>query len=363
MSPYSSSKTSNPPSDEPRAIAAASETPAAKDGAPVVKEEVGKRPAPRLSRRKSKDASIETVERAKDEALFNLPSVPSTHHLHPHDVHVASFFSIHRPISVTASIPPSSTSSAFSSIFVPRKPQPAEVIHTLSSAVKTLENASSRNALGPPQPAQAHQTTTEEMDERAAVTQASSSNAEPAKHLDGAHGQPLQLNLEELLKNFRPFVPPPPPSPMGSLDVAELQDAEQATGQPAESEQVTTKQKSYSTVLTLIESTHPNGRKSYKVRTSPFQETRNLPPSSSSQGKLIELPTSSVKVPSQKFLKRMRERQEKWEDFRDEQIRDNETGGWQTISVKRQKKLKMKKHKYKKLMRRTRNLRKKLDRL
>ena len=81
---YSSSKTSNPPSNEPRVIAAASETPAAKDGAPVVKEEVEKRPATRLSRRKSKDARIETVERAKDEALFNLPSVPPTHHLHPH---------------------------------------------------------------------------------------------------------------------------------------------------------------------------------------------------------------------------------------------------------------------------------------
>ena len=81
---YSSSKTSNPPSDDSRAIAATSEAPAAKEGAPAVKEEAGKRPATRLSRRKSKDASIEMVERAKDEALYNLPSVPSTHHLHPH---------------------------------------------------------------------------------------------------------------------------------------------------------------------------------------------------------------------------------------------------------------------------------------
>ncbi|RYZ81296.1 MAG: AURKAIP1/COX24 domain-containing protein [Proteobacteria bacterium] len=32
------------------------------------------------------------------------------------------------------------------------------------------------------------------------------------------------------------------------------------------------------------------------------------------------------------------------------------------ISVKRQRKLKMKKHKYKKLMKRTRNLRRRLDR-
>lgn len=81
---YSSSKASNPPSDDSRAIAATSEAPAAKDGTHTVKEEVGKKPATRLSRRKSKDASVETVEGVKDEALLNLPSVPSTHHLHPH---------------------------------------------------------------------------------------------------------------------------------------------------------------------------------------------------------------------------------------------------------------------------------------
>lgn len=81
---YSSSKTSNPPSDDSRAIAAASDAPAAKDGTHAVKEEGGRRPATRLSRRKSKDASIETVEGVKDEAPFDLPSVPSTHHLHPH---------------------------------------------------------------------------------------------------------------------------------------------------------------------------------------------------------------------------------------------------------------------------------------
>lgn len=37
--------------------------------------------------------------------------------------------------------------------------------------------------------------------------------------------------------------------------------------------------------------------------------------------------------------------------------------GMEAISVKRQRKLKMKKHKYKKLMRRTRNLRRKLGKI
>lgn len=59
----------------------------------------------------------------------------------------------------------------------------------------------------------------------------------------------------------------------------------------------------------------------------------------------------------------MVEQQKQFGEFRDPQVRCNEIGGYQTLSVKRQRKLKMKKHKYKKLMRRTRNLRRKLDRL
>jgi hypothetical protein len=61
----------------------------------------------------------------------------------------------------------------------------------------------------------------------------------------------------------------------------------------------------------------------------------------------------------QPFLNYMRERQRRWEEFR----RQNAPGRvWRLISVKRQRRLKMKKHKYKKLMRRTRNLRRRLDR-
>jgi hypothetical protein len=82
----------------------------------------------------------------------------------------------------------------------------------------------------------------------------------------------------------------------------------------------------------------------------------------------------------------MRHRQLKWEEYRrdrsegysdgeqrgpsgaprmeiEEQQGDEgrQTDMW-AISVKRQRRLKMKKHKYKKLMRRTRNLRRRLDR-
>jgi len=59
------------------------------------------------------------------------------------------------------------------------------------------------------------------------------------------------------------------------------------------------------------------------------------------------------------FRERMNHRQERFVEYREQ--RAEETGIW-AISVKRQRKLKMKKHKYKKLMKRTRNLRRRLER-
>ena len=184
--------------------------------------------------------------------------------------------------------------------------------------------------------------TSEEIELRAAVTQASVSNAEPeTKHLDRAPGNEVGMSLQQLTDRFRPFMPPPAPVPMESPE-AQRQKHEVA-------EQAKTQKKSYSTVLTILESTHPNGQKTYEARTSPIVED---PENSSVTPR--QAPSSST---STSFLERMRIRQEKWEDFRDERARNMEA-----LSTKRQRKLKMKKHKYKKLMKRTRNLRRKLDR-
>ena len=265
------------------------------------------------------------------------------------DVFVASFFSIHRPISVTASIPPTSSSSAFSSIFTPRttqKAKPADVIYTLSTAVNTLENAASQSqgqvrTWSP----QTQQSTPEEVDLAAIVTQSSVSNAEPStRHLDGA---PLQINLQDLAKKFRPFVPPPAPVPM-------IEPKEASQIRPKASERARTKRKSYSTLLTITESTYPNGQKTYKAHTSPIREELTHP---STEPTAIEEPTTQAQPLRTPFIDRMRSKQERWEDSR-------RWGGkpiWRAISVKRQRKLKMKKHKYKKLMKKTRNLRRKLD--
>ena len=271
------------------------------------------------------------------------------------DVHVASFFSIYRPMSVTASVPPTSSPDAFSSIFAPQqKPRTADVIYTLSSAVNALEGTTAQGHVPKHQHSisqQSQNPTPEEVDLRTAVTQASNSNAETTNptYLDGQASPSIQINIQELAKSFRPFVPPPPPVPMGSE--AEHKREVAATQQhPTAS---APKQKSYSTVLTILENTHADGRKTYETRTSPIRE--GPAPTSPQQEGVSEAPTPH----RQPFLERMRIRQERWDESREEA----RNSVWRAISVKRQRKLKMKKHKYKKLMRRTRNLRRKLDRL
>lgn len=255
------------------------------------------------------------------------------------EIHVASFFSIHRPISVTTSIPPASSVKAFSSIFAPKelsKHSAADVIYTLSSAVDNMEIGAS----------QSQEQLKSGRDLHTAVTQASVSNADPGaiRHLDGAQSQNIHVNIQELAKNFRPFVAPPAPVPMGSAH-----ESASKIQRPLPKRRRTT-QKSFSTTLTILESTYPNGRKTYKARTSPIREEpieENL--------SVIDTPPAS----RQPFLNHMRERQRRLEEWRDN---GPAKGLWRAISVKRQRKLKMKKHKYKKLMRRTRNLRRRLDR-
>ena len=63
------------------------------------------------------------------------------------DIAISSFFSLHRPISVTTSFPPPTTTDSFNAIFEPRtqKSKIPDTIYTLASAVETIE-ASSKTA-------------------------------------------------------------------------------------------------------------------------------------------------------------------------------------------------------------------------
>lgn len=203
----------------------------------------------------------------------------------------------------------------------------------------------------------------EEVEFRNALTQASPSNAES----NGTHNldmpaKTLHINLQELAKNFRPFVVPPPPVPLGALHEAAVK-SRQARKREAQSAPPP-KHKSYTTTLTIYESTHNNGDKTYETHTTPIIEDPSPSSSPSSAPIGDEEAENTVYLPpaprNQPFLGRMRERQLQWEQRLEERFGGVEV--WRALSVKRQRKLKMKKHKYKKLMKRTKNLRKRLGR-
>ncbi|EON63932.1 hypothetical protein W97_03160 [Coniosporium apollinis CBS 100218] len=182
--------------------------------------------------------------------------------------------------------------------------------------------------------------------------QNSVSNSESTKHLDGPKSQ---ISLEQLLAQFRPFRTPPAPVPFDDAEppVSKRKASQkQRPSEVREAPPARQKRKAWKTTIVVTESTDANGAKTYATTTTPLKEIRD--PS------LVESLEQRIIVPKP-FLERMRIRQQKWEEYMEDRV-GNGASNMLLISVKRQRKLKMKKHKYKKLMRRTRNLRRKLDR-
>ena len=242
---------------------------------------------------------------------------------------------------MTTALPPKSTDSAFSSIFSSREQrrhEPSDVIYTISAAVDNMEDIAQQQILQ----AESHQ----EPNQQAAIARSSAYTSDPAnaRDLDMQPAQTRHISLQELAKNFRPFVTPPTPVPMDPKTPAEL------NAQRASLKRRPITRKKYTTTLTITESTYPNGHRTYRARASPIM------------GESVQEQTSGIGKPStvrQPFLNRMRERHRQLEQRREKGARKEI---WRTLSVKRQRKLKMKKHKYRKLMRRTRTLRRRLDR-
>ncbi|KAL8916636.1 MAG: hypothetical protein Q9208_008395 [Pyrenodesmia sp. 3 TL-2023] len=348
---HSSSKASSSSKDEPRPITTASVEKAPTDP-PAVKRTGG--------RRSPRTASKPSAVKARLEAYPNIPNV-----------HVASFFSRHRPISVTTSFPPLSSESAFSSIFEPKpfsKTQPFDVINAVSSAIDSLENAAFH----------AHEDTYAEPSNTQSKP-SRRSNSKGVKHFDGHDNnsttQVISVEISDLSQSFRHFVPPPPPVPMS--DTISSSTSSPSKRRPA----APVKERTYSTTLTITEHIHPSGESTYAASVSPIVRSAARPEkrgsgntslSSRTRTRDNEVPMTNINsppsssfpspsqgnYPRQPFLERMRKRQQVWEDG----MTGKKRHIWRAISVKRQRKLKMKKHKYKKLMRKTRNLRRRLDR-
>ncbi|KAI0976800.1 hypothetical protein F4678DRAFT_480256 [Xylaria arbuscula] len=318
---YSSSKPSSP-NDSPKGYAAGQVT---ASPAQSTKQSGEKR------KRKAKDSSIQR----------KLPSVPSTQDVPQEAFALATFFSLHRPISVTHSFPKAITDDAFAQIFAQRTKSTAynsnRVVSTLARSVDQLE-----------QPMQGLSMASQQ------VTDTSAShdmNGEPVqqisvKHADGTETS-VYVQLDHMSGQFLPFNPPPIPQPLsGSEADAEAGSANaglaQSEGTALQQEPQT---RIYKAMFTLEETIDENGNSHIKAHTPQVIEDDA---SDASFGTLD---------PPRSFLERMALR-----EIRRENVRGR-AKGMLAISVKRQRKLKMKKKKYKKLMRRTRNERRKLDRV
>ena len=281
------------------------------------------------------------------------------------DLCLSSFFSLHRPISLTTTVPPPTTDESFHALFEGRSVQdpwrhgnsaegrPEDIVITLSNTIEMLEN-NAANA--------------ENEGMRWEVVNESQSNGGDAatKHLDGA---PRVKSLDELVANFRPFRAPPPPEPFDEAYALKM------AGKKASAKARKPKQKVYMTEIRVTESTHDNGQKTWSASSSPIVRLPDPPTHD------ISLPAARSHTQRQTFLDRKRRRQQMWARAQQERGLVAESEGatlgfvrrapsmgrmeklkmWM-ISVKRQRKLKMKKHKHKKLMKRTRNLRRRLGR-
>ncbi|KAH8679903.1 hypothetical protein BGZ60DRAFT_428198 [Tricladium varicosporioides] len=330
---YSSSKPSSP-ADGSKGVAQGQTVPAT----PTQARQDGEKKVTRSSRKKARDST--TSEKGKENSSHDLPSVPSTSHISPNQISASDFFSLHRPISLTNSFPKNVTEASFAAIFTPRtrsNSKPAEVMTFLSNTIEKLEGGGLGAMRGMDATAKESGPTQEKVwneatDElRAAITAESYRKAE-VQHLDSAPEESAMNFPRHILSGrYTPFNPPPAPIPMDTPESI-------AAGAEAASEHREVQHRTYTAVLTIQESTNEDGDILYHAEHTPF--------------------VSAEDRQSTRFLDRMQARQERFHRIQ----RGVQLDGMLAISVKRQRKLKMKKHKYKKLMRRTRNLRRRLDR-
>src|SRR5277367_2539134 len=313
----------------------------------------------------------------------NMPSVPSTQHLsldgmspmassimirllnsETTDVAISSFFSLHRPMSVTTSIPHEAPLQAIDAIFAPKKqssrqsPGPQDVIYTIASAVQSLEATLTQQQ----QNSQPLKSEPRRTDITTALAQHQNNQTDPnqTQHLDGQPPQinirtpkGVQLMIQEVARHFRPYNTPPAPVPMSDADLdareAEVAAAEAAEeGQAKELErQIESQDGEYApnqrrVVVTLHDNADLQSRKffTHKAPLVPIKDPRTH----RDIGHNIGLPDAEAPSPIGRV------RRGRYPAQKEREIKIHRPSFY-AISVKRQRRLKMKKHKYKKLMR------------
>jgi hypothetical protein len=212
------------------------------------------------------------------------------------------------------------TEDSFAEIFTTRRSHRVQdVLSTLGQTVHDLEQPMAKLGLGDKQKAQP-------LDDDEGATRLS------LKHADGTETN-VQIQLNAMSGHFLPYTPPPPPEPLSETQAAADEAAAAAAEQMTEQEPQT---RTYQALVTIEESVDANGQ--YRVVAHTPQLVEENEPRS--------------------FLERLAKRQLRFEEARQLHGRT-----MHALSVVRIRRLKIKKKKYKKLMRKTRNIRRKMDRL
>ena len=239
----------------------------------------------------------------------------------------------------------------------PKKTRTNEVIYTLSSAVQNLdEHIAQQQRQGPPKGASPAQQRSDIISALTRHNQHAPQNQNNVKHLDSPQtqqfpqGKSPQVNIaiQEIARRFRPFNTPPVPVPMSEQEInasehiaAENAKAAQEEMQARELEEQVRLQDGE----LLQHSRTPRGRKVLRDFFTPRTVRIEIQEPLQEFGGAVDEPVS-----------------EGWSRGR-RRVGTGEERKYYMISVRRQRKLKMKKHKYKKLMRKTRNLRRRQDKL
>ncbi|KAK6502754.1 hypothetical protein TWF481_007801 [Arthrobotrys musiformis] len=241
----------------------------------------------------------QAVEEAPKVEQNPLPFVARTDHLRAKDIHASSFFALHRPMSVRFPVPGIYNANSFQKLFDPSTPLSNMELHKIQQEVQARQPTINENE------ATNNQDTILSPDEVRAYARNGSQTEQKASSSEPQ----MKISSSILFEQYLPFNPPPPPEPISEGTIK----AEKASFEKLKGMQI----------ITTTEG------------------------SADGQPYILAFFQGPEKQPGRvgRVRKTMR----------------SEVPTMQALSVKRQRKLKMKKHKYKKLMKKTRTLRRRLE--
>ncbi|KAF2220908.1 hypothetical protein BDZ85DRAFT_320903 [Elsinoe ampelina] len=372
----SSSKASCPPGDQ----SDGSRATAASAKAATAESSSAKSALPRTSNGRSSSGRTGRGRKVKEEAWTGhtpkaptsnnsrfdaLPSVPNVDMIKESDLKLSNLFALHRPLALRAPIPPETSQAVFDQLFEPSpesKTNPSDVVATLQSTISALESTHSIS---------------DQL--RWNIVQESSSHttSEP-RHLDGRPSLSKPPTIQNFVSSLQPYRKPAPPLPVSSSSL-------EAQTKPARRARRTEQKQDYRATVILRQVEGSDYLTGELQSFEPIKRAMNPPVQQKSLSdkrramlsfgkrvrmrKVMTIMSSRfvpryITVPPRKSYIRMRQQRRARMELPATKGEVGQAEGeevMQAISVKRQRKLKMKKHKYKKLMKRTRNLRRRLD--